>query len=130
MTERQSQPTERPTTAFVLSLLAGLWMLAVEGMMGGFGGGGMMGGWQAMHGWVWSRDDVRGFPLWSPWFGVTSEIIVLIGAVMLYVRAEQRRSWGAVILVVSALDIVFGMMVLLAGTLGVIGGVLALSAKD
>jgi len=68
--------------------------------------------------------------LWSPWFGVTSEIIVLIGAVMLYVRAEQRRSWGAVILVVSALDIVFGMMVLLAGTLGVIGGVLALSAKD
>jgi hypothetical protein len=33
-------------------------------------------------------------------------------------------------LVVSALDIVFGMMGLLAGTLGVIGGVLALSTKD
>jgi hypothetical protein len=130
MPEQQIQPTGQPTAAFVLSLLAGLWMLAAGAMMGGFGWGGMMGGWQAMHGWMWGRGSVRGFPFWLPWFGVAAGIIVLIGAVMLYVRSEQRRTWGAVILIVSALDIVLGMMGLLAGTMGVIGGVLALTAKD
>jgi hypothetical protein len=49
---------------------------------------------------------------------------------MLYVRPEQRRSWGVVILVASALNIFLGMMGLLAGTLGVIGGVLALGTRD
>ena len=43
MSETQIQRTEQPTVAFVLSLLAGLWMLAAGGMMGGFGWGGMMG---------------------------------------------------------------------------------------
>ena len=128
--DEQIKPAGQPIAAFVLSLLAGLWMLAAGGMMGGFGWGGMMGGSQGMHGWMWGRGNVRGFPLWSPWFTVAAGIFVLIGAVMLYVRSEQRRSWGVVILVVSALDIFWGMMGLLAGTLGVIGGVLALSAKD
>lgn len=44
MSEEQVHVIERPTVAFVLSLLAGLWMLAAGGMMGGFGSGGMMGG--------------------------------------------------------------------------------------
>jgi hypothetical protein len=68
--------------------------------MGGFGWGGMMGRWQAMHGWMWGPSRRLGFPLWSPWFGVAAGIIVLVGAVMLYVRSEQRRTWGVVILVV------------------------------
>jgi len=130
MSETQVHRTEQPTAAFVLSLLAGLWMLGAGGKMGGFGWGGMMGRFPGMGGWMWGQRNVRGFPLWSPWFGVTAGFIVLIGAVMLYVRSEQRRSWGVVILVASALYIVFGMMGLLAGTLGVIGGVLALGAKD
>jgi hypothetical protein len=49
MSETQMQRTEQPTVAFVLSLLAGLWMLAAGGMMGGIGSGGMMGGGTA---WV------------------------------------------------------------------------------
>lgn len=118
--DEQVRPAGQPIAAFVLSLLAGLWMLAAGGMMGGVGWGRMMGGMQGMHGWGGR----------SPWFGVAAGIIVLIGAVMLYVRSEQRRSWGAVILVASALDIFLGMMGFLAGALGVIGGVLALSAKD
>jgi hypothetical protein len=129
MPEEQIQRTEQPTAAFVLSLLAGLWMLAAGGMMGGFGWGGMMGGWHGMGGWMcgWGR---RNFGVWSPWFGIFAGIVVLVGAVMLYVKPEQRRRWGVVILVASALNIFFGMMGLLAGTLGVIGGVLALSTKD
>jgi hypothetical protein len=49
---------------------------------------------------------------------------------MLYVKPEQRRSWGVVILVASALNIFLGMMGLLAGTMGVVGGILALGTKD
>jgi len=130
MPEEQVQRTEQPTAAFVLSLLGGLWMLAAGGMMGGFGWGGMMGGWQGMHGWMSGQGGMRGFGLRWPWFGIFAGIIVLVGAIMLYVKPEQRRSWGMVILVASALYLVVGMMGLLAGTLGVIGGVLALTAKD
>ena len=128
--DEQAKPAGQPIAAFVLSLLAGLWMLAAGAMMGGFGMGGMMARWPGMGGWMWGPGNVRSFPLWSPWFGVAAGVIVLIGAVMLYVRSEQRRSWGVVVLVASALDIFLGMMGLLAGTLGVIGGVLALSGKD
>ena len=124
MSEGQIQRTDQPTAAFVLSLLAGLWMLAAGSMMGGFGWGGMMGGW------IVGRGGIAGSGVWWPWFGAFAGIIVLVGAVMLYVRPEQRRTWGAVILVASALNFLVGMMGLLAGTLGVIGGVLALSTKD
>lgn len=37
MTEQQ--PIEKPTAAFVLSLLAGLWMLATGAMMSGYNWG-------------------------------------------------------------------------------------------
>jgi hypothetical protein len=129
MPEKQIQPTQQPTAAFVLSLLAGLWMLAAGSMMGGFGWG-MMGGWRGTGGWMWGQGGVRGFGVWWPWFGVVGGIIVLVGAVMIYTKPEQRRTWGTVILVASALNFLLGMMGLLAGTLGVIGGVLALSTKD
>jgi hypothetical protein len=130
MAEERIQKTEQPTAAFVLSLLAGLWMLGAGGMMGGFGWGGMMGGWQGMHGWMWGRGGIRDFGLRWPWFGIFTGIVVLVGAIMLFIKPEQRRSWGVVILVASALYMVVGMMGLLAGTLGVIGGVLALTARD
>src|ERR1019366_3884085 len=115
MQVEQIQKTEQPTAAFVLSLLAGFWMLGAGGMMGGFGWGGMMGGWHGTGGWMWGR-GIRTFGVSWPWFGIFAEIVVLVGAVMLYVRPEQRRSWGVVILVASALNIFFGMMGLLAGT--------------
>ncbi len=104
MAEERIQKTEQPTAAFVLSLLAGLWMLGAGGMMGGFGWGGMMGGWHGTGGWMWGR-GIRTFGVSWPWFGIFAGIVVLVGAVMLYVRPEQRRSWGIVILVASPLNI-------------------------
>ena len=137
MAEVETQKNEKPTAAFVLSLLAGLWMLAAGGMMGGYGWGGMMGGgwggmmggWPGMHRWMWGQ-GIRGIGVWWPWFGFLTGIIVLVGAVMLYVKSQQRRSWGIVILVASALFVFAGMGNLLAGTLGMIGGILALAMKD
>jgi asparagine N-glycosylation enzyme membrane subunit Stt3 len=128
MPDRQIQRDGQPTVAFVLSLLAGLWMLAAGSMMGGFGRGGMMGGWYGMSGWMWGRGMPMFGVLW-PWFGIFAGIAVLIGAVMLYFKPRQRRGWGVLVLVASVLDLFVGMGGLLAGALGVIGGAMALSTK-
>ncbi len=118
------QSAEKPTAAFVLALLAGLWMLASGAMMYSFG-------WDGMASWMWGHGMVRGFApaLWWPWFGILAGIVVLIGAGMLYSRPAQSSGWGIVILVASALNFFLGMGGLLAGVLGVIGGALALSTK-
>lgn len=129
MSEGRMQTTEKPMLAFVLSLLAGLWMLAAGGMVCGFGWEGMMGGRHGMGGWMWGR-GMQSFGVWWPWFGVVAGIVVLIGAVMLYIKPEQRQGWGVAILVASALNVFVGMGGLPAGALGVIGGVLAMSTKD
>ena len=144
MSDEQVQKSEQPTAAFVLSLLAGLWMLAAGSMMGGFGRGGMMGGWMGsgrgmgrgmggwmggrMSGWMYGHGTGSFGVIW-PWFGILAGIAVLIGAVMLYTNPRQRRGWGALVLVASALNFFVGMGGLLAGVLGVIGGALALSGK-
>ena len=130
MSEGQAQTSEKTIVAFVLSLLAGLWMLSAGGMMGGFGWGMMGGGiahWQGMGDWMWGR-GMHAFGMSWPWFGLVAGIVVLIGAVTLYVKPEHRQSWGLVILVISALDVFVGIGGLLAGALGVIGGVLAMTA--
>ena len=138
MSEIEIQKNEKPTAAFVLSLLAGLWMLAAGGMMRGYGWGGMMGGhgwggmmgsWPEMHNWMWGQ-GIRRLGMWWPWFGVLAGIIVLVGAVVLYIKPEQRRSWGIVVLVASAFLLFAGMGNLVAGALGVIGGILAVATKD
>lgn len=62
-----------------------------------------------------------------PWFGAIAGVLAVTAAILLYTNAKQQRAWGMVILVVSALDFVFGMGGLAAGALGVIGGILAIA---
>ena len=78
---------------------------------------------------MWGR-GMGSFGVRWPWFSIFAGIVVLIGAVVLYVKPQQRRSWGVVVLVVSVVNFFVGMGGLLAGALGVIGGVLALSTKE
>jgi len=132
MRENQPQTEQKPVAAFVLSLLAGLWMLAPGAMMYSWGPhmmndgmwGGRMGG-----GWMWSHGMMRNFApaFWWPWFGIVAGVIVLIGAAVLYSKPEQSQVWGIVILIVSVLNLFFGMGGFLASILGIIGGTLALS---
>lgn len=79
--------------------------------------------------WMWGHGMMRSIaPVWwFPWFGPIAGIIVPIGSVFLYSKPEQSRTWGLIILVVSALNFLVGMGGLVAGTLGVIGGTLAIS---
>ncbi len=124
---------EKPTVAFVLSLVAGVLILAggLFGMVGwtfwvyqyqySWGpmmGPGMMGWWMP---WAWSR-------VWPVLLiGLVSGIIIIVGALMLQSRPDQAQTWGILILVFSIISI-FGMGGFIIGALlGLAGGILALT---
>ena len=134
---------ERPTAPFVLSLIAGMLILAGSGtvmmtsfpvggspypyggMMGGYYGG-MMGGYYGM---------MHGFGFDGGWFyglgaiGIVSGIIILLSALMIYNQPAKTATWGALILAFSIVSL-FGMGGFFFGAiLGVIGGILALTWK-
>lgn len=122
---------EKPTTAFILSLIAGI-LIALGGAMGSvFMGmmGGMYGGWQGMM----DGYGMMGFPGWGfgmafGIIGLIIGIIVIIGAIMLDSRPQEHKTWGIVILVFSILSIIGGMGGFGIGLiLGIIGGALAIS---
>ena len=122
MTESQQQAVERPIAAFVLSLLAGLFLLARSGMMyGGMHGMGHGGRGDWMGGW-----GPRAFTMGWPWLGSIAGVVLIASAVALYVRPQDRKTWGIVILVTSGLQLLFGMGGFIASVLGLVGGSLAL----
>ena len=142
--------TEKPTVAFILSLIGGIFILLGGGMMSmiglyGFGGmmngywgyGGMMGGYGPGYGPGYGYG--LGFGMmraygYSGMFGIAGVlfgVVVIVGALMLYNNPVQHSMWGLVILIFSVLSI-FGSAMAGFGVgliLGVIGGVLALTWK-
>jgi len=113
---------EKPTTAFILSLIGGIFILLGGGMMGGYGWGygpgfGMMRGY--------------GYGGMFGIAGVLFGVAVITGALMLYNNPTQHSKWGLVILIFSLLSI-FGSAMAGFGIgliLGLIGGILALTWK-
>jgi len=131
---------ERPVIPFVLSLVAGLLVLAggamvgslssglptYRGMMGGYYYGGMMGGYYGM---------MRGFGFGGGWYyglaavGLISGIVILVGAVMMYTQPTKTSTWGAIVFAFSVASLI-GMGGFYVGLiLGVVGGVLAITWK-
>ncbi|NOX44991.1 MAG: hypothetical protein GXO72_04595 [Caldiserica bacterium] len=111
---------ERPVGAFVLSLLAGIWMA---------GAGIAMYGWVGPVSWMWGHGMMGGYAGWPrlPWLGLVFGVVVLVGAAMLYSRPEKSQGWGIAILVVSAVNLLFGMGGVLASLLGIVGGAWAVA---
>jgi hypothetical protein len=136
MNEELKPTPDRPLAAFVVSLIAGLWMLAMGSMMGwgymgGYGRTGHMtydGG--LGYGWMWQHHRLMhgygGGVLWS-WIGIAAAVIVIVGAFALYFRPATAKNWGIVIVVVCAVDLLAGAGGLFAGVLGIIGGILAVA---
>jgi hypothetical protein len=128
------QTNESPTAAFVLSLVAGLLILAGTGMMATFAFGrpyyGMMGGYYGMMGGYYGMMQSFGYGGWFYLFeavGLVAGIGVLVGAVMIYSRPSEAPTWGLLVLVFSLVSF-FGMGGFFFGAiLGVIGGILALT---
>ena len=122
---------QRPVAPFVLSLIAGLWMLSGGAMMYGMGS-------YDHHSGSWMHDSWMGnhpmmgrmaLSMGMPGFGLVSGVLVLAGAVLLYAQPKQHKTWGLLIIVMSGIYIFLGMGGFLAGTLGVIGGALAMPSQ-
>lgn len=135
----------KPTAAFILSLIGGVFILLAGGMrsmmgsygyggmMNGWGYGGMMGGYGNGNGWGYGPGFgmMRGYG-YAGMFGLAGVLFgvaVIVGAVMLYNNPIQNSKWGLVILIFSVLSIFgnamggFGIGLIL----GIIGGILALT---
>jgi hypothetical protein len=115
-----------PETAFILSLIGGIFM---------FVGGGTM--WLIFGGmpyyWMMGMGHMPGasypFAFLSMLFivGIVSGIIVIIGAVMLRSRPEQYYTWAILILVFSIISLIGMGGFFIGALLGIAGGALALS---
>jgi hypothetical protein len=120
--------TQKMLTAFWLSLVGGLWMLVSGGLMySRFHR--MSGGWGPQH-MMWGRGMMGHLGLGWPWFGPIAGAIVAISAIAFYRSPQHHRSLGITILVVSLLNLFFGMGGFLASLLGIAGGIVALVPKQ
>jgi len=143
---------EKPTVAFILSLIAGVFILLGRGMMSMFapyGFGGMMNGYSGYggyggNGWY---GGMMGRYSFGPVFGMMGGLgygfgflgvlglifglIVIISALMLNSKPEQHSTWGILIIIFSVLSI-FGSAMGGFGVgliLGLIGGILGVTWK-
>jgi hypothetical protein len=128
--------TEKPTAAFVLSLIAGLLIVlsgAVKSMIGFYWLGGMMGSFWGRRGGMMGYPSfgmMGGLGFMSGIVGLVFGVLVIVSSIMLNSKPEGHTTWGTLIVIFSALS-VFGEM---AGfgvglILGLIGGVLAITWK-
>ena len=106
--------SEKPTTAFILSLIGGILVLL----------GGLI--WAAV-GTVIAFFFVAGlgFLLWA---FLIFGIIIIIGAVMINSNPSSAHSWGIVKLILGVLSLL-GVVTALGGILAIIGGTFALTWK-
>jgi hypothetical protein len=138
---------ERPTAAFVLSLISGVLIVLGGGVMSMFGywlGGGYPGGYGGWgYGMMGPGMMGYGYPGYGyglmggfgyGLFGILDLIfgaIVVISAIMLNRSPREHATWGTLIVIFSVLSIFGGAMggFGIGLVLGLIGGVLAITWK-
>jgi hypothetical protein len=122
--------SQKPETAFILSLIGGFLMLlsglaySVWFNVGGFDFGGMMGGFNGMMG---GFGNMFGFMEGYSLVGLVAGIVVLAGALMLNSRPAENSTWGIIIVVFSAISLLGMGGFFVGAVLGIVGGALALS---
>jgi hypothetical protein len=112
---------KKPTTAFVLSLIGGICVLAV-----GFAS--IVFGVRAYFAYLGGLGDA------IPLFGVgilaaSFGILMMFGGIRLNSRPQEHRKWGVVVLVFSILSWFVGAGEFIGFILGILGGVLGIEWK-
>ena len=112
---------EKPTAAFVLSLIGGILILlvaiaimalmsALSGLMIGVGANGSL---ALIYGAV----------------GIIFALIVLVGAMMLWMKPQQHVAWGVIVLLFSLFSIISTGGLFIGLILGLVGGILGIVWK-
>jgi hypothetical protein len=107
---------EKPTAAFVLSLIGAIFQLLFSIIIIGVGA-------------FFALFLIGGVLVWGI-IGMVLSIIVLIGAIILYVNPRQHLVWGILILIFSIINFVFTFGGFIIGSiLGIVGGALGIVWK-
>lgn len=123
---------EKPAAAFALSLAGGILILLGGGIMTMVVFDHSLLAWMsammgAYHGMMGGLGFMISAMVALIVLGLLSGVVVLVGAVMLNSKPEQRKTWGAIILAFSVVS-TFGMGGFFIGAiLGTVGGALAIA---
>lgn len=104
---------EKPTTAFILSLIGGIFVLLAGLALGALGT------------LIAIFTFGAGFILWI--FAIFG-IIIIIGAIMMNSSPSSAKTWGIVVLILGIISLI-GVVTALGGILSIIGGALAIAWK-
>ncbi len=128
MEEKRTAVEPKPTAAFILSLIAGLWMLATRSLSCRIPGPlALRWPWFWYHRMFRGAGDIAPFLGFWSWLGALAGILVIIGAVVIYTRPDQSNLWGKIILIASAVSLIIGIGGFLPGILGIVAGALAIA---
>ena len=102
--------SEKPTTAFIISLIGGIFILL----------GGLI--WAAL-GTLLAFFTGLGFLLY---LFVVFGIVIIAGSLMINSNPSSARTWGGIIIVLGVISLI-GVTTTFGGILSIVGGALALS---
>jgi hypothetical protein len=123
--EKSSALTERPTKAFNLTLIAGI-LIIINGMLLGVVAKWFIGIMPTLPG---STGNDPTFLIELAAVGLVFGILVLLGALMLHLKPENKKTWGAMAIVFSIPTVIMGGGFIIGFILGIIGGKIAFSGK-
>jgi hypothetical protein len=117
--------TEKSTRAFTLSMVAGL-LIVCNAIAVGVAG--------AYFPWIFptlpGSDNNATVPFTTiSVIALICGAVVLLAAIMLRIKPENKKAWGAIVLVFSIPSVITGGGFIIGFILGIIGGKLALSGK-
>ena len=112
---------EKPTAAFILSLIAGIFILLNGLFIAAIGS--MIASFSLM------MPGAGAIGLGIIALGLLFGIIVIIGSLMMMSKPKQTKAWGILVLVFSILSIFIGGGFIIGFILGIVGGALALAWK-
>jgi len=117
--------SEKPTKAFVLSLIAGILILSNSALLGA-----------AATWFPWiiptlpgssANDTTVLYRLTA--LGLIFGVLVSLGAIMLHRKPVNKKAWGIIVIVFSIPSVITGGGFIVGFILGIIGGAKALSWK-
>jgi hypothetical protein len=123
--DKSSAPTERPTKAFNLTLIGGI-LIIINGMLLGVVAKWFIGIMPTLPG---STGNDPTFLIELAVVGVIFGILVLLGAIMLHLKPENKKIWGTMAIVFSIPSVIMGGGFIIGFILGIIGGKIAFSGK-
>ena len=116
---------EKPKRAYALSLAAGILIICNAVAVGVAG---------AYFPWIFptlpGSDNNTTVPFVTiAVIGLICGALILLGAIMLRIKPENKKAWGILIMVFSVPSVITGGGFVVGFILGIIGGALAISSK-